>query len=173
MPDNVTFQSATPATPPAGTVAATDEIQVNGTQPIGHAQYVKLVDGTPNGTGAISGDSANGLDVDVTRVQGNVATTIERSTTATTAAVEDTAASTTLLASNAARKQAVIVNDSDAALYVKLGATASLVDYSYFLPGQSGGQKAQMELPLPIYTGRIDGIWASDAGGNARVTELT
>lgn len=167
MADNVTYQAAVPATPPAGTVAATDEIQVNGTQPLGHAQYIKLVDGTPNGTGAIPGDSANGLDVDVTR------SVIERASGASTTSVGDAVANQTLLAANASRKQAIIVNDSDADLYVKFGSNATSIDYTYFLPRQANGQKSQMELPLPIYTGRIDGVWSADAGGNARVTELT
>jgi len=36
-------------------------------------QYVKLVDGTADSTAKIPGDATNGLDVDVTRVQGTVA----------------------------------------------------------------------------------------------------
>jgi hypothetical protein len=52
----------------SGTSVATDEIQVSGTGTLGHVQFVKLVDGTLNGTGAIGGDAANGLDVDVTRL---------------------------------------------------------------------------------------------------------
>jgi hypothetical protein len=52
--------------PGTGLVAATDEVTVNGVA--GHVQYVKLVDGTSNGTDALPGTAANGLDVDVTRV---------------------------------------------------------------------------------------------------------
>jgi len=40
-----------------------------------HYQRVKLVDGTLEGTGAIAGDAANGLDVDVTRLPALVAGT--------------------------------------------------------------------------------------------------
>ena len=40
-----------------------------------HYQLVKLIDGTAAGTGRIGGDATNGLDVDVTRITGNVATT--------------------------------------------------------------------------------------------------
>jgi hypothetical protein len=29
------------------------------------------------------------------------------------------------------------------------------------------------ELPQPVYTGRIDCIWASDASGAMRITELS
>lgn len=166
MADNVTYQAATIATPSPGEVIASDQVQVNGTQPIGQVQYVKLVDGTPNGTGAIPGDSVNGLDVDVTRSAVPVASTATRSSVG--GAIVDTA----LLAANAARKMAIIVNESDADLYVALGAAASLSDYTYFLPRQSGGQKSQLELPTPVYTGAIRGIWSSGVG-NARITELT
>lgn len=164
MPDNTTFQSVTLATPPSGTVVAADDVQVGGTQASGLVQFMKIVDGTLNGTDPIKGDSANGLDVDVTR--------LPTAGTATLSNVVGANADTALLAANAARKQAIIVNDSDAALYVKLGTGASLTSYSFFLPAQANGQKAQLELPLPVYTGAINGIWAS-ATGNARVTELT
>lgn len=59
MANNVTL-------PGAGTVVAADDI--SGVQ----YQRVKLVDGTEDGTGSIPGDATNGLDVDVTRVQGTV-----------------------------------------------------------------------------------------------------
>ena len=89
--------------------------------------------------------------------------------TATLSNVGDSASSVTVLAANASRKGAIIVNDSTAVLYLKFGATASTSSFTYKL---SGGES--LELPSqPVYTGIIDGIWASDAGGNARVTELT
>lgn len=79
--------------------------------------------------------------------------------------VASSASSVTLLSSNAARRGATIVNDSTAVLYAKFGATASATSYTYRLPAYS-----TLELPVPIYTGVIDGIWDS-ATGNARVTE--
>lgn len=66
MADNLTTQSSTPATVPSSTVIATDDVAGV------HYQRVKLVDGTLDGTSAIGGDATNGLDVDVTRVQGTV-----------------------------------------------------------------------------------------------------
>ena len=66
MADNLTTQSTTPATVPASTQIATDD--VSGV----HFQKVKLVDGTADSTTGIPGDASNGLDVDVTRVQGTV-----------------------------------------------------------------------------------------------------
>jgi hypothetical protein len=67
MADNLTTQSATPATVPSASVIATDD--VSGV----HFQRVKLVDGTLDSNVGIAGDATNGLDVDVTRVQGTVA----------------------------------------------------------------------------------------------------
>jgi hypothetical protein len=60
--DNVTLNSGS-----GGETLATD--QLAGGE---HVQFVKLMDGTANGDGKIAGDAANGLDVDVTRVQGTV-----------------------------------------------------------------------------------------------------
>jgi hypothetical protein len=61
MADNVKYTD-----PGTGTDIATDD--VGGV----HFQRVKLVDGTLDSTTAIPGDATNGLDVDVTRVQGTV-----------------------------------------------------------------------------------------------------
>jgi len=66
MADNLTTQSGTPATVPSSSVIATDD--VSGV----HFQRVKLVDGTLDSNVGIAGSAANGLDVDVTRVQGTV-----------------------------------------------------------------------------------------------------
>jgi hypothetical protein len=66
MADNLTTQSATPATVPSSSVIATDDVAGV------HFQRVKLVDGTADSSVAIAGDATNGLDVDVTRVQGTV-----------------------------------------------------------------------------------------------------
>lgn len=89
--------------------------------------------------------------------------------TPTASNVASSATSVTLLASNANRKMAVITNESTAVLYVKLGAAASATSYTYKL---GAGDAAEI-LPEQnyIYTGIIDGIWAS-ANGAARVTEF-
>lgn len=82
--------------------------------------------------------------------------------------VTSAATNTVLLASNASRRQAVLYNDCDKAVYVKLGTTASNTSFSYRLqPNQT------LELPTPVYTGAIDGIWDSSPTGSMRVTEIT
>jgi len=91
-----------------------------------------------------------------------------RPATSTVTTVADAAANATLLAANANRLGASIQNDSSAVLYVKFGATASSTDYTVRMV-----QNSYFEVPF-WYTGRIDGIWASDPNdGAARITELT
>ena len=82
--------------------------------------------------------------------------------------VASSASDGTILASNASRKQATITNDSTSVLYLLLAnAASSATVYSVKLA--SG---AYYELPSPVYTGVIKGIWAS-VDGYARVTELS
>lgn len=83
------------------------------------------------------------------------------------AQVASSAISVTLQASSASRRGLLIFNDSTAILRVKFGTTASATDYTVQVP--PGGY---YELPSPVYTGRVDGIWAS-ANGNAYVTETS
>lgn len=52
-------------------VASTDEVTIAGL--LAHVQRMKLVDGTDGGTDVIPGSTANGLDVDVTRITSPVA----------------------------------------------------------------------------------------------------
>lgn len=92
---------------------------------------------------------------------------LTKGSSSTVTSVGDSATSVTLLASNTSRKSAMVYNDSSAALYLKLGATASTSSFTVKL-----AQDDYFEVPGG-YTGVIDGIWASDAGGNARVTEVT
>lgn len=103
-----------------------------------------------------------------TAVTGTVATKETQPATSAVTSVANSVTNVTLLASNANRRMATIYNDDTAAaLYVKLGATASTSSFTIKIA--AGGY---FELPLPCYTGIIDGI-ASVATGSARLTELT
>jgi hypothetical protein len=86
-------------------------------------------------------------------------------TSATLANVASSATNVTLFASNAAAKGLMIHNDSTAVLYVKFGATATSSSYTVKMAADS-----YYEFPEPVYTGIVDGIWAS-ANGAARCTE--
>jgi hypothetical protein len=50
----------------SGTIIKTDQVGTD------HVQYVKLMDGTADGTGVIAGSAAKGIDVDVTRIANNI-----------------------------------------------------------------------------------------------------
>lgn len=87
--------------------------------------------------------------------------------TATTSSVSGSASSQTLLSANTSRKGCILFNDSAAIAYVKFGATATTSDFTIRLTPYGS-----YEMNGPIYTGRIDCIWAS-ATGAMRITELT
>ena len=88
--------------------------------------------------------------------------------TATLSSVSDSAASQTLLSANSERKGCVIYNDSTVILYVAFAATATTSAFTYRL-----APTATLELfGEKNYTGVISGIWASDASGAARITEI-
>ena len=92
---------------------------------------------------------------------GNVYTPL---TSVTLTNVASSASNVTLIAANANLKLLTVFNDSTAILYLKYGATASTTSYTVRIA--AGGY---FEMPQPIYTGVIDGIWAS-ANGSARIT---
>jgi len=101
-------------------------------------------------------------------VAATLTTSEEKSSSSSITSVASSASSVSLLASNSSRKNATFFNDSTQILYLKLGATASTTSYTVQIA--AGGY---YELPLGrIYTGAIDGIWAS-ANGNVRITELS
>ena len=104
-------------------------------------------------------------DVDVASLPSVVAATYS---TSSVTSVVSAAVSTSILASNANRRMAILFNDCDKAVYVKLGATASTTSFSYKLsPAQT------LELPIPLYTGAIDAIWDATPTGSMRVTEIS
>ena len=91
-----------------------------------------------------------------------------RSATATLANVAGSATNVTLRASAATRLGLMVFNDNTTSLYLKYGATASATSFTVFM-----GPGAYWEMPKPIYTGTVDGIWTAAGAGSARVTELT
>lgn len=108
------------------------------------------IDGSDSVVGA---DAANGVDVDVTRVQGTVTTQDVVAGTATLTNISGNTASATLLAANANRRGVVVHNDSTATLFLKYGLSASSTSYTYKIPPD-----ATWEMPPIVYTGLIAGI---------------
>jgi len=85
-------------------------------------------------------------------------------TTPTHTAVNVTVASGAVLAANANRKYALLVNDSDAVIYIKLGAAA--VANQGIRINAAGGNYEMSSLLGNLYTGVINGIHAG-AGNKA------
>jgi hypothetical protein len=115
------------------------------------------------GNAVATGTGASGTGVPRVTVSSD---STPQSSTATLTDVASSASSVQILASTAGRRMAIFFNDSTQILYLKFGTTASTSSYTAQI-----GPKGYYELPLPVYTGRIDGIWTS-ANGNLRVTEL-
>ncbi len=80
--------------------------------------------------------------------------------------VGDSATAVTLAVANPARRELCIYNDSSSAMYMKFGSAATSTDFTLQMAPFSF-----YEMPLPIYQGLITGIWTTDAGGAAQVTE--
>jgi hypothetical protein len=91
----------------------------------------------------------------------------KRATTATTSTIASSTTNTTLLSSNTNRLGMTIYNDSTTCILVKLGQTASLMDFTIRM-----SPKSYYEAPYG-YSGQIDGMWEDYTLGSARVTELT
>lgn len=80
--------------------------------------------------------------------------------------VGDEVTSTQLLAALSTRKSARIVNDSTAILYVACTEAASATNYTARLEQYEA-------VTIDGFAGAIYGLWASDAGGNARISEFS
>lgn len=76
--------------------------------------------------------------------------------------------SITLCVPNPTRKGVIIVNTDANDLYLRygVGATTSSGGWTIKI-----GQNTTWEMPAPIYTGQIDGVWSVDGAGVAEITE--
>jgi len=138
--------------PGTGTAVAADDCGADGV-----VQITRLAVSTDGSATAIPATATTGL-----RVHGGACST------ATLSNVNDTASSTSLLASASTRLGVMVFNDSAYPLFLKYGATASATSFTVKIAAG-----AYWEMPQPIYTGAIDGIWSVDGSGAARITELT
>ena len=105
--------------------------------------------------------------INTVTVTGTTIGIFERVSTSTVTSVAASTASTQLLALTAGRKAAYFYNDSTASLYLKFGTTASTTSFTVLMRPND-----YFEMALPVYTGRLDGIWDA-TNGSARITELT
>lgn len=92
---------------------------------------------------------------------------VSGSSVATVTLVTAPASTTVLAAANGKRRGLLIFNNTDKDLYVKLGATVSLTDYTVVF-----GSKIVYEVPRDYYTGNVAGLSAAGATGKVSVTEI-
>ena len=90
----------------------------------------------------------------------------DAATSAAVTSVNSLATNQTLLAATSTRLHASIYNSDANTLYIKYGATATTSDYSYAITTGS-----TWDMPYR-YVGIIDGIWAADGAGAAKITSL-
>mgnify|MGYP001589555120 CR=1 FL=1 len=90
-------------------------------------------------------------------------------TTPTHTAVNMTTASGAALASNTSRLYALLVNDSDTTIWIKLGATA-VANQGIRLNPNGGSYEMSKKLGN-LYTGAINGIHASSGNKVILITE--
>lgn len=117
---------------------------------------------------AVTNTAAGGDVVVITNSAGWIVYTIDSGARGTSvSAVASTVGTVTLLASNTTRRAASIYNESTQPLYMKLGASATTANYTLMIVGSG-----YYEVPAPIYTGIITGIWKT-SNGQALVSETT
>ena len=120
------------------------------------------------GNGSVGGDASAAKQDEQTALLTTISNNAGGGSTLvsdTPTSVSSLAATQTLIAANANRRSLTIFNNSTAILYVGFGASATRVGAK--VPVGAGGF---YEMPQPIYTGVISGIWAS-ANGNASIYE--
>ena len=99
--------------------------------------------------------------------------TAARVSGATVTSTADSATVVTLAAAKATRAGLWIQNSSTEILFVKMGDTATVADYSVEIPARTATGATLWEMPTtPIYTGIVTGIWANNSTGAAKVTEF-
>lgn len=131
-----------------------------------------ILEELPVGGGSSGGGSANllveGEQVSSTNpVPVEVADVSDTVTSSTDVSLASSASSAQLLAANASRS-GLLLNNTDAnAVYLYYGTTATASKFTVKIPAD-----AYWEMPQPIYTGRIDVIWAADGSGSLIGSEL-
>lgn len=135
------------------------------TATIGGGTVTAVISG---GTVTVSAVLAGTVTANIAGGTMTVIPTVPQSNIATLTSVTGNASSVLFDATRAGRLGMIVVNDSTSTLFVKYGLTATTTGYSVIMP-----PVAYWEMPTPIYTGEIDGIWQAANAGAARVTILT
>ena len=123
-------------------------------------QLIKLNIGALNAAGGAADGGAGTSAATTLRV------TESTGGTGTVTSVADAATSATLLSAATTRRKFIMYNDSTETCYVKYGTTATSTDFTWLVP-------AGATIEEEHYNGRVDGIWAANASGSMRITEIT
>lgn len=140
--------------------AAVTDLEAGGSSPDTHTAMALL-----KGQVSLLVDMLDAIDqLSITAKQADMAPV----DTALVTSVASAATSATLMDANASRKGMMIRNSDANALSVRYGspATTSAGGRSFVIPADG-----LWEMPQPIYTGLIAGIWAADGSGAAEITE--
>lgn len=137
MADNITAPAQ------AGIKIATDELPSNDA----HAQFIKIMDGTLQGEDKVAASAANGLEVDVTRVQGTVTT----DGSGVTQPVSGTVTANLGTTDNAVLDQIELNQDSQTALLTTIDADTSKI------PAQ-GQALAAASMPVVLPEAQITAL---------------
>lgn len=127
-------------------------------------QRAKLASGVADSTTAIAAggevvnSDANALQTTRPKINAIRGTDINQASAITSAQ---------LRAADTARMGMCLTNTDANAAYLYYGTTASLTKFTVRIPSNG-----YWEMPLPIYTGRIDCIWAGDGSGALIGNEL-
>jgi hypothetical protein len=92
---------------------------------------------------------------------------LPRATTVVDVSLASDTTSAQLLAANANRIGLTLTNTDANAVYVYFGTTAVATKFTVKIPADG-----YYEMPQPIYTGRIDALWAGNGSGSLIGTEL-
>jgi len=137
--------------------------------------FVRAIQGPPSGVaGAWPVQVSDGSNTMPTGDTAARALSVKMQATATVVtSVSDSASAVQLLASNANRRGATFYNRSSALMYLRCSnststPTCSATDCT--VPIKPGGV---YELPQPVETGYIHGIWTSASGAAVLITEYT
>lgn len=156
---DVDVTSVTPGTAAASLGKAEDAAHTSGdvgVMALGVQQAVSAATGAEGDYAPLQLDSRGQLHVGVPKA--SVSTDVSLASAATSAQ---------LLGANTARTGLLLTNTDANSVYVYYGTTATSTKFSVIIPANG-----YWEMPQPIYTGRIDAIWAADGSGSLIGTEL-
>lgn len=165
MADTLTLNSGS-----GGSVLSTDEVTKDTV--VQHVQYVKLMNGTSDAVDVIPGEATNGLDVDVTRVQGTVTVdgsgvTQPVSDAGGSLTVDNAALSVTGSGVEASALRVTLATDSTGVLSVDDNGSSLTVDNAAL--SVTGGGVEASALRVTIANDSTGVISVDDNGGSITV----